>query len=335
MREETVVTAGNPKVTVVVTTYNHERFIAQALESVLQQETTFAYDIIVIDDCSTDGTRDILGEFERKWPTRIRARLLPVNTNDNRSFAHAVENARSPYVAMLDGDDYWTSSRKLQKQAEFLDTHADCSLCFHNVTIVYDDGSHLPRISRPFDQKIFSGLDDILDGCFINACSAMFRRNACGKNFPDWYGNDPTADWALYVLAAQHGKIGYINEVMAVYRKHSGGFWSGLSAVRQHERVIQFYQATNARLNFTHDTRIRSLMSRKWYDLALAYEQEDDMIQARKCLRRCIDEQPLNKLIHVTELLSTWRRFYGDNGQRTEITVKTEPDSKAEILDVQ
>jgi glycosyltransferase involved in cell wall biosynthesis len=319
MRQEAQDVAGDPKVTVVVTTYNHERFIAQALESVLAQETTFAYDIVVLEDCSTDGTRDIVKAFARQWPTRICVRLSPVNTNDNRNFAQAVQDARSPYVAMLDGDDYWTSAHKLQKQADFLDAHADCSLCFHNVTIIDDEGRRPPRKSRPLDQKVFSGLDDVLDGCFINACSTMFRKSACGT-FPEWYAEDPAPDWALYVLAAQHGSIGYIDEVMGVYRTHRGGAWSGLGPVQQYERVIRFYEDLKARLDGAHHGRIASLTSRQWFNLALAHEHQGDMKSARKSLRRCLDEQPLNPLIHVSELLTTWRRFFGVSARERSVT---------------
>ena len=309
----TVVTGSNPKVTVVVFTYNHEPFIAQALESVLAQETSFSFDIVVLEDCSTDATREIVLEFERKWPTRIRALLSPVNKCDNQAFVHVVEHAQSLYIAVLDGDDYWTSTEKLQKQADFLDAHQDCTVCFHNVQIVYEDQSQPTRLGNPPDQKRFSTIEDMLEGCFINGCSPMFRRGVFGK-FPEWYDHDVAADWALHILNALHGNIGYLDDVMGVYRKHKGGFWSGLSTVQQRERLIQFYRDMNQRLGFAHDRQIKTLLSRQWYDLALTYEQQGELQSARQCLRHSIDEAPFSTRVHWTGLLEAWRRLYATEG---------------------
>lgn len=312
----TVVAVCNPKVTVVVFTYNHEQFVAQALESVLAQETSFFFDIVVIEDCSTDATQKIVLEFERKWPTRIRALLSPVNKCDNQAFVHVVETVQSPYIAVLDGDDYWTSTHKLQKQTDFLDAHPGCTVCFHNVQILYEDHSQPPRLGNPPDQKRFSTLEDMLEGCFINGCSPMFRRGVFGK-FPEWYAHEVAADWALHILNAQHGTIGYLDEVMGVYQKHKGGFWTGIGTVQQRERLIQFYRDMNRRLDFAHNRQIKSLLSRQLYDLALTYEQQGNICSARECLRQSFDEAPFSTRVHWSELLDTWRRFHADDESKT------------------
>src|SRR5437899_12856070 len=131
------------KVTALVTTYNHGNYIAQALDSVLMQKTNFEYEIIVAEDCSIDRTRSIVLDFQRRDPERIRLVLPAENLGSagNRVFAQAFELAQGEYVALLDGDDYWTSPKKLQKQVEFLGTHPECVLCFHNALRIYEDGS--------------------------------------------------------------------------------------------------------------------------------------------------------------------------------------------------
>src|SRR5262245_33635756 len=105
-----------PLVTVIVTTYNHERFIEQALASVIQQKTTFPYDVVVIEDCSTDRTPELFRDFAASYSNQVRLALAPVNENSNRLFAETWASCGSEFVATLDGDDYWSSPEKLQKQ---------------------------------------------------------------------------------------------------------------------------------------------------------------------------------------------------------------------------
>src|SRR5437762_2491810 len=125
------------EVSVLLTTYNHEKYIAQALDSVLMQETNFDFELVILEDCSTDSTRDIVLAYQKKHPRKIRLRLAKRNVHSNKPFAEEFQAAPSPYIAMLDGDDYWSSPAKLQKQVEFLKVHPDYMLCFHNALRVY------------------------------------------------------------------------------------------------------------------------------------------------------------------------------------------------------
>ena len=113
-----------PKVSVVVMTYNHRRFIEQALDSVLSQRTTFAWELLISEDCSTDGTREVVIDYQRRHPVRIRLLLSERNLRSNAVVARGINAARGQYVAMLDGDDYWIHDDKLQRQADFLGTQA-------------------------------------------------------------------------------------------------------------------------------------------------------------------------------------------------------------------
>lgn len=271
------------QVTVIVTTYNHERFINEAIDGVLMQETNFDYEVVIIEDCSTDHTRDIVIEYQKAHPGKIRLVLSETNKCDNSEFMKAILSSSSPYVAILDGDDYWTSPQKLQKQVNYLDLHPECAICFHNVRILYDDGSQEPRDSNGLDQKEVSTMEDLIDGCFIETCSTMFRRSSLCE-FPSWYTNDKSADWSLFILAAQHGKIGYINEVMGVYRQHSGGFWTGLSRAEQLERIIEFYEVLRNQLPEQHRGRIDTERVRNCHDLALEHGRIGDEAAARRYL---------------------------------------------------
>ncbi len=120
--------AGPTKVSVVVCTYNHAPFIDQALASVLGQDTSFRFEVIVSEDCSNDATRDIVLRWRDEHPDRIRLLLSERNLRSNEVVARGFRAATGEYVVLLDGDDYWTSPQKLQRQADFLDAHRDCAL---------------------------------------------------------------------------------------------------------------------------------------------------------------------------------------------------------------
>lgn len=234
------------KVSVSVTTYNHEPFIAQALDSVLMQETDFEYELLVGEDDSSDRTREIVRAYGERYPERIR---LFLNDRENViyvdgrptgrwNFVNNLKHTRGQYVALLDGDDYWTTPYKLQKQANFLDMHPECALCFHGVTKQYEEGAVRPRREVQPTYTDFYTLEDLLERNFIRTCSVMYRNHLFG-DFPDWFYITPTGDWPLHILNAQHGRIGYLDEVMAVHRVHGGSVWSPRSVVERRKGIIR------------------------------------------------------------------------------------------------
>jgi len=257
------------EVTVLLTTYNHEKYIAQALESVLMQETNFDYEIVILEDCSTDGTGEILRAYHTKYPAKIRLRLAERNQRSNKAFAEEFLASSSVYIAMLDGDDYWTSQKKLQTQVEFLRGHPDYMLCFHNALRVYENEDRAPLLHNLADQKPVSELEDLWQRNFIAGCAAMLRKDVLWQ-FPDWFYNLPYGDWPLYILSAQHGKIGYIDEVLGAYRIHPEGSWSKLDSIQKLEGLIAFYQTMNANLNFRFNHIVEPLVTARRKELAIA-----------------------------------------------------------------
>ena len=159
---------GRPKVSVQLLTFNHAEFVAQALESVLDQTASFEWEIVVGDDGSTDGTAEILKSYARKHPGRIRLLLHPqglgpheLNLQGNNNLLATYRACRGEYVALLDGDDYWTDDKKLEKQARFLDTHGSCSLCCHAVAVEYsgERSRHWDRVIG-LSRKEFCSIED-------------------------------------------------------------------------------------------------------------------------------------------------------------------------------
>jgi hypothetical protein len=210
---------------IVVVTYNHEKFLAQALDSILRQEVTVPFEIIISEDCSTDRTREIARDYAARYPRRVRLLLSERNLNSNQVCTRALAVARGRYLACVDGDDLWTSPGKLQRQIDFLDAHPDCAACFHDVAVIDETGAVLAPHFVPPGQPQFTGRQDILRIHYVAGGLALFRREAL-LPLPAWYDEMPIGDWPLLIQATGHGSLGYIDAVLAAYRRHSGGIWS-------------------------------------------------------------------------------------------------------------
>lgn len=226
------------KVSVAMITYNHERFIAQALDSILMQRVDFTYEIVVGEDCSTDTTREILLGYQKKYPEKIRLLLPDKNLGMMVNFVATLSECRGDYIALLEGDDYWTSPDKLQKQVNLLDAHPECSACFHNVLTVHEGDSQKEYLfhKRSLAKRFFD-LKDIVSSHFIPTCSTVFRARLYDA-FPPWFLDMPMGDWPLHILNAEHGSYVYIDEVLAAYRIHGGGTWSSRSRLAVLESTV-------------------------------------------------------------------------------------------------
>jgi len=294
------------KVSVSITTYNHEAYIAQAIESVLMQRTTFDYDIIIGEDDSDDDTRAIVEKYKERYPDKIRLFL-----NDRKNviyingrptgrwnFTNNLKHTRGEYTALLEGDDYWTNRYKLQKQADFLDNHPQYALCCHNVMVIYDespDKSHpfyVQYPNRPVMQrrpKPISTLEDLVKGNFIQTPSVMFRARLFDE-FPHWYYELDRGDWPLHILNAQHGRIGYMDDIMAIYRVHGGGVYSSKSCVEQLKGAIHAAEVINRHLNYRYDRTVSKANASRLAKITDLLETNGDRVQSRyyalKYLRR-------------------------------------------------
>ncbi len=294
------------KVSILVMTYNHEKFIRQALDSVAMQETNFEYEILISEDCSTDRTREIVLEFQKEHPDKVCLLLSEKNIHSNEIVVRGIRAARGQYIAMLDGDDYWTSPYKLQKQADFLDNHPECSLCFHNARIFYEDTGQGGANWTPPGQKQFSALEDIWMGNFIATCSTMFRKGLIAE-IPEWY-NDffPITDWPLHILNAEHGTIGYIEEVMGVYRYHAGGLYSPFSETKKQQETLKFYRTINKHLNYRYNRIIKIAISRYFFEWAEEYQNRGDRKNMRASLKACLLGNPFNRFIPKKKFIKMW-----------------------------
>jgi hypothetical protein len=229
-----------PKVSVLMVTYNHEPYIAQAVESALRQQTTFPVEIVIGEDCSTDNTREVLLNLQQAHPGKIRLLLHKRNIGGPANIAATFAICRGNYVAMLEGDDYWTDPRKLQWQVDSLDAHPHWSSCFHVTRFVYQDCSQEPVLFPLNWTKAEATIDDLFRSNFIGTCSLVFRNRLFGP-LPAWHQQIIPGDWAISLLNAEHGPIGFLPKVMADYRIHRHGVWSSASRASQLRETLRMF----------------------------------------------------------------------------------------------
>jgi glycosyltransferase involved in cell wall biosynthesis len=220
-----------PKVSVVMITYNHEKFIAQAIESVLMQKTDFPIELIIGEDCSKDGTRAIVRRYAEARPDVIRAFLHEHNVGANENSRTVRAACRGKYIAWLEGDDYWTDQGKLQKQVALMDLNPQYSMCgtaARQVVMLPDGQEREVGLFPPWSTKRLYNLEDVLTEHPFKTLTFVLRNGLV--EFPDWFQRAGYGDMCVLALYAEKGPVAYLDDVTATYRIHDGGIWSGSSA---------------------------------------------------------------------------------------------------------
>jgi len=261
------------KVSVCLITRNHERSITQAIESALSQRTSFEWELVIGADCSTDRTGELIEAVRGRSDQHIRVLRSERRLGLLHNFKRTFEACRGQYIALLDGDDYWTDDEKLARQASFLDVHSDCSICFHDAAVLLPDGTLCAERYTGGDHEEFTNVEDLFETNFIATCSAMLRRSA-RRDLPTWYTSCHWEDWPLYILFAERGRIGYLNRVMSVYRNHGDGLWSGLDPLEQLQTAIHFLTDIDERLDHRYTVEIERSLTRYRSRLSAALERQ-------------------------------------------------------------
>lgn len=251
------------KLTVIIFSYNHERYLARALDSVLCQVTSFPFRILIADDASSDRSREIIRNYAERHRGCIEAILRPQNLGSMENYRQTLASVRSEYVIVNDGDDWFTDSLKLQRQVDYLDKHRECALCFHPVRIEKEGesaGNDVFPLCKDWKEQ---SLDELLKRNFMQTNSVMYR----------WAFNDGTllhhlpggivpGDHFLHLLHAERGRIGFLPEIMAVYLRHPGSVWEGDAKtpswfLRCAEEHIRFYEELEKRYGVNMHCNIR------------------------------------------------------------------------------
>jgi glycosyltransferase involved in cell wall biosynthesis len=211
-----------PKLSIVTTTHNQEAYVRQAFDSFVAQQTNFPVEIVVADDASTDATPSIIREYTSRYPHLFRPILRPENLGLNLNLTGALSAARGEYIALCEGDDYWTDPLKLSKQVAFLDQHPDTAVCFHPVRVVWEDNHEKDSKFPPAHLRGNLSVEALILMNFIQTNSAVYRRL---ERYDDIPADVMPLDWHLHVRHAARGDIAMLPKTMAVYRRHAQGMW--------------------------------------------------------------------------------------------------------------
>lgn len=236
-----------PLVSVCCTTYNHEPYIRDAIEGFLMQETDFPFEVIIHDDASTDRTAEIVREYAEQCPQIIK----PIFQTENQySKGHMISptfvwpKARGEFIALCEGDDYWTDPRKLQIQIEEMGKHPDCDISFHPATVKYMDKSRPDRVQGRHRQvTCVIPLPEVIrgGGGFCPTASLVIKKKVL-DNMPEWFLKDlPVGDLFVQIYGAKRGGALFINKTMSLYRAISQGSWS-IRSMKVNLRSIELHK---------------------------------------------------------------------------------------------
>jgi glycosyltransferase involved in cell wall biosynthesis len=295
-------------------TYNQEKYIAKAIDSVLMQKCNFDYEIVIGEDCATDNTRNILREYKEKYTEKIKLLLNERNIGMLPNLIQTLKAAKGKYIALLEGDDYWTDPYKLQKQVDFLENHPDYVLCSHNGTILDEIGTdRTGQKLIPSDKDFDFKTEDLIINNRASTLTVMFR-NGLIKQFPDWYTKFPGGDRSLYIILSQYGKMRHLEFDGAVYRLNYGGI--SVKRKLKDEKIrkqamlkelegFPFYLETlNKYLNYKYDKTVRRQKKNYFYKIFLYYFALKKYKQAKKLI-----EQQKITLKHMHDLKSIIKFF--------------------------
>lgn len=247
-----------PLVSVMCLAYNHEKYIEDALNGFLIQETTFPYEVLIHDDASTDRTADIIRKYEALYPNIIK----PVYQSENqwskdKKVIRDAQNGRvkGKYKALCEGDDYWTDPYKLQKQIDVLDANPQYSMCFHNAYMIWE-GKKKRREFCSYKKTVYNTIDLIEKGWFIPTQSIIYRVDKLERK--KWMNYVLGGDYALQLVLSTKGDIYYIDEVMSVYRKNTvSSLGRNMNPIYPSLRKLELLAFFNNYTEFKYDSIIK------------------------------------------------------------------------------
>ncbi len=230
-------------------TYNHSQYIEEAIESILRQEVTFDWELVVSNDASTDNTHEKITQIIEKYPQApIRYFNHTSNLGMMNNFIFALKECTGTYIALCEGDDYWTDARKLKLQVDFLESKPEFAGVFHN-TVFKDEISESAELNnwRSYQKSKFGIEDTISKVSLFHTSSFLFRKKF--MDYPDWFKNVQSGDMALFSIVASRGPLYRIDKEMSVYRKNTGGITSTIQLKGYHKKRLYLFHNLKRYLN--------------------------------------------------------------------------------------
>jgi glycosyltransferase involved in cell wall biosynthesis len=287
-------------------TYNHEPYIAQAIEGVLMQKTAFPIELIIGEDCSTDRTRDIVLNYQRNYPEIIRVITSDKNIGMRNNGLRTSKACRGRYMAFCEGDDFWLHPLKLQKQVDLMEANG-LALCVHSADYLNPDNQI--ETKHPLPSSSIVSPEEIIkkSGGFFATGSYVFRKESI-LPLPDWFFSvTPVGDYYLTILAANNGPVYFLKESMCVYRVISLGSWSSqYKSMEWHDkfyyRHIQSLTEFNKMTGKKYDKAITFKMKQLLADNIRAYAKFDKIKALRLFILNFFKIDFMNKIVILNRI---------------------------------
>ncbi|HQV37360.1 MAG TPA: glycosyltransferase [Flavobacteriales bacterium] len=247
-------------------TYRHESFIAEAIEGVLAQQLNGAFELVISDDKSPDGTPSICRQYQQRYPEQIRLLLPQRNLGMARNLELALDKCRGRYVAFCEGDDIWSDPFKLAKQVAVLESDATCSGSYHETRLISENGErtgHLFRTQLPDQLSVQDVMSELAP---FHTSSFVIRASPLLHALPSWTMKVASLDMALFALVAGTGTLRKVDGVMSSYRKHPGGITRSQThtgATFHYQRIL-LWLFLDRHFNHAHADRCRELFLFHW-----------------------------------------------------------------------
>ncbi len=252
-------------VDVMMPVYNHERYIAQAIESIATQKTNFRFRLFVADDCSKDNSRSIITKYAGLYPDIVKPVFHEKNLGASANGKYLNSLAKSKYVAICEGDDYWIDPYKLQKQVDFLEANPDYTICFTDVEILNERGVFADEYFQRKDGDTYTIEDFILSVQNIIPTPTIVFRNLLPNPMPDFYLDTIGADRLIQICIAHHGKAKHLKEKTAMYRDHSQGL---TKSKELEERGLKAKMSLYKNLNKYFDYKYDAIFRKRLFDFS-------------------------------------------------------------------
>ena len=243
-----------PKISACLITFNHENFIRECLEGAISQIGDFDYEIIIGDDCSSDNTKQICLEYSTKYPNLIKYTKRNNNLGMIGNWIATISECSANYIALCEGDDYWTDPYKLKKQVDFLEANSDYVLSFHKVKILKPSGEFVDDFITNVPENYETQETLARLGNYIHTPSVVFRN--IKMEFPPEFSLSPVGDYFLYIMLTEHGKLKNLEEEMAVYR-YGVGIHSSKTSLNITKTVFNFYSLL---LSYSNNPKINQIL---------------------------------------------------------------------------
>ena len=249
-------------VSVCIITYNHAKYIGEAIESVLRQRCNFRFELIIGEDCSKDNTREIVRTYAEKHPDIIIPLFPEKNQGATRNAANIFSIMRGKYYAFLEGDDFWIDDRKLQRQFDFMEGHPEYVFCFTDANTIDQFGKPAPSPFPELHKDDFTIADIIMTPKVFVPTATVFARTVLPKMMPQFYFEAYSGDIAIHLLLTDKGKAKRLQGATSVYREHPGGVTKSAKQLTEGQlRLVKLYAEANEYFDHKYDSIFKKRLS--------------------------------------------------------------------------